>query len=71
MWNLKKKNWYRQAYFQSRNRDTDVENKLWIPNGVKWGRMNWEIGIDMHILLILCMCVCVCMLSCSIMSDSL
>ena len=25
MWNLK--NWYRQYYLQSRNNDTDVENK--------------------------------------------
>ena len=144
----KKKTWYRQAYFQSRNRDTEVENKLWIKgaavmsdsvrphrwqptrfpcpwdspgkntgvgchcllqcmkvkserevtqscptlshpmdysprgssihgifqvrvsewgaitNGVRRGRMNWEIGIDMHILLILCMCVCVCVCVC-------
>ena len=25
MWNLEK--WYRRSYLQSRNRDTDVENK--------------------------------------------
>ena len=33
MWSLEK--WYRWSYLQSRNRDTDVENKciLWIPRG--------------------------------------
>ena len=55
---FEKKNWYRQAYLQSRNRDTDAENKLWIPSRVRRGGMNWEIGIDMHMLLALCMYVC-------------
>ena len=49
MWNLEK--WYRWTYFQSRNRDTDVENKLMDTQG-KGGRgMNWEIGIDIYTLL--------------------
>ena len=39
MWNLEK--WYRWSYLQSRNRDTDIENK----HGYQGGRsreMNWE-----------------------------
>ena len=42
---------------QSRNRVTDVEKKLWTSRwrgGVEGGsEMNWEIGIDIHTLLIL------------------
>ena len=37
MWTLEK--WYRWTYLQSRNRDTDVENGLWIPVG-EGGGMN-------------------------------
>ena len=33
MWTLEK--WYRGAYYQSRNRDTDIENK---PMDTKGGR---------------------------------
>ena len=36
---------------QSRNRDTDVENKLMDTKGGRRGRMNWEIGIDIYTLL--------------------
>ena len=45
---------------QSRNRDTDVENKRMDTKGGKWrvgwgggggGGMNWEIGIDMYTLI--------------------
>ena len=40
MWNLKN-NWYRQSYLQSRNRDTDIENK----HGYQEGRVGgWMIG---------------------------
>ena len=49
MWNLKKG--YKWTYLQSRNRVTDVENKLMV---TKWGRgggMNWEIGTDIYTLL--------------------
>ena len=49
MWNLEK--FYRRTYLQSRNRDTDVENNLWIPSGEEGGGMNWEIGIDIYTLL--------------------
>ena len=52
MWNLEK--WYGLSYLQSRNRDTDVENKHKNTKGGKWGGMNWEIGIDIYTLLILC-----------------
>ena len=36
MWNLEK--WYRLSYLQSRNRDTDVENKHM---NIKWGEGRW------------------------------
>ena len=41
-------------YLQSRNRDTDVENKRMDTKGEGGGGMNWEIGIDIYMLLILC-----------------
>ena len=50
MWNLEK--WYRCSYLQNRNRDTDVENKLMDTEGEGRDGMNWEIGVDIHILLI-------------------
>ena len=46
MWNLEK--WYRSSYLQSRNRDTDVENKCMDTKG-KGGGRNWEIGIETHV----------------------
>ena len=51
MWNLEK--WYRRSYLQSRNRDTDVENKFMDTKGERDGEMNWEIEIDLYTLLIL------------------
>ena len=49
MWNLEK--WYRGTYLQSRNRDTDVENKRMDTKGGKGGGgMNWETGIDIYAL---------------------
>ena len=50
MWNLEK--WYRWFYSQNRNRETDVENKHGYQQG--WQEIHWEIGTDMHTLLILC-----------------
>ena len=50
MWNLEK--WYRCSYLQNRNRDTDVENKLMDTEGEGRDGMNWEIGVDIHILVI-------------------
>ena len=62
------KNWYRQSYLQSRNRDTDVEvatmvatSHIWllstwnlcIPKEERRDGMNWEIGIHTYKLLIL------------------
>ena len=38
MRNLKKKNWYRQSYLQSRNRDTDVKKTTHVPSGER----GWE-----------------------------
>ena len=43
-----------QTYLQSRNRNTDVENKLTVTKGGSGGGMNWEIGSDIYTLLILC-----------------
>ena len=38
--------WDRWTYFQSRNRDTDVKDKIY---GYQGGRgMNWEIGMDTY-----------------------
>ena len=50
MWNLEK--WYRWTYLQSRNRDTDIENKRMGTKRLRGGGMNWEIGIDIYTLLI-------------------
>ena len=44
--------WYRRTYMQSRNRDTEIENKCMIPRGRDG--MGWETGIDTYTLLILC-----------------
>ena len=46
---MKSTKWFRWTYLQSRERDTDVENKC-IP---KWGReggINWETIIDIYTL---------------------
>ena len=47
--NLEK--WYRLIYLQSRNRDTDVENKRMDTKGGREGGMKWEIGINIYSLL--------------------
>ena len=53
MWNLEK--WYRWTSLQGRNRDTDVENKRMDTKGGKRGGVgggkNWEIGIDIYMLI--------------------
>ena len=50
MWNLEK--WYIWTYLQSRNRDTDMENKrMDSKEREAEGGINWEIGIDVHTLL--------------------
>ena len=52
MWDLGK--WYRSIHLQSRNRDTDVENKHKdIKRGESVGGVNWEIGTDTYTLLVL------------------
>ena len=48
MWNLKK--W---TYLQNRNRVTDVENKLMVTSGGRWGRdklrdWDWHIHTTVH-----------------------
>ena len=48
-WNLEKQ--YRWTYLQSRNRDTDVENKLTDTTWERGGWVNWEIEVDIHTLL--------------------
>ena len=52
IWNLEK--WYRSSYLQSRNNDTDIENKCTDTKGEREGGRNWEIEIDTYTLLILC-----------------
>ena len=52
IWNLEK--WYRSSYLQSRNNDTDIENKCMDTKGEREGGRNWEIEIDTYTLLILC-----------------
>ena len=49
MWNLKK--WYKWTYLQNRTRITDVENNLMITKGERGKGINWEVGIDIYILL--------------------
>ena len=41
MWDLGK--WYRSIHLQSRNRDTDVENKHM---DTQWGKEGWEESGD-------------------------
>ena len=49
MWNLEKQ--YRLSYLQSRNRDTEIENKCMNTKGGRWGGWrNWGIGIDIYTL---------------------
>ena len=44
--------WYRWSYLPSRNRDTKIEERHLDARGR--GQMNWEIGINMHMLMIPC-----------------
>ena len=41
MWSLE--NWYTWSYLKSRNRVTDIENKLIVTTEGRGGGMNWEI----------------------------
>ena len=49
MWNLEK--WHVWTYLQSRNRDTDVENKYMDTKGDRSGGRSWDTGIDTYTLL--------------------
>ena len=45
MWNIEKQ--YRLSYLQSRNRNTEIENKCMNTKGGRWGGWrNWGIEID-------------------------
>ena len=48
MWNIEK--WYRWTYLQNRKRHRCREQTYGYQGG-RWGRMNWEIGIDIYTLL--------------------
>ena len=48
MWNLEK--FHRCSYLQSRNRDTDIENKGMDTKGERKRGMNWEIEINIYTL---------------------
>ena len=39
--------WYQQSYLQSRNTDTDVENKCVDTTEDRGGRMNWEVRVGL------------------------
>ena len=45
MWNVKK--WYKWTYLCNGNRVTDVENRLMIISGERWGRD--KLGEERHI----------------------
>ena len=40
-----------ELYLQSRNRDTDTENKRMDTKGITGCGTDWEIGIDIYIVL--------------------
>ena len=42
------KKWYRRSFLQSRNRDSDVENKHMDTKWEERAGMNQEFGIDMY-----------------------
>ena len=46
---------YKSTYLQDRNRLADLENKLMVTKGERWGDggINWEIEIDIYTLLYL------------------
>ena len=48
IWNLEK--WYRWTYFQGRNRDADIENRLVGTVGEGEGGTNWESSIETYTL---------------------
>ena len=66
MWNLKQM--VSRSYLQSRNRDTEIENKHMDPKG---GIYPLFFGFPSHFHVCVCACVCVCVFSRSVMSDSL
>ena len=45
------KKWYKWTYIQNRNRPTDVENKLMVTKGERWGGINYRFGINRNTLL--------------------
>ena len=52
MWNLGK--WYTWYYLQSKNRDTEVQNKHLDTRGERETGVNWETEINIYTWLILC-----------------
>ena len=48
MWNLEE--WYRWAYLQGKNRDTDLEKSLVDTAGKGEGGTNWESSIEIYTL---------------------
>ena len=45
-----KKKWYKWTYLLSKNKDTEVENKLMETKRERWSEMTWKIGIDTYAL---------------------
>ena len=46
---------------QSRNRDTNIENIIWILRGEMKSGVNWDLEIDVHDIYTLLMCCAVCL----------
>ena len=40
--------WYKQTYVQSRNKATNIQNKLMLTEGEKGRGINWEIGTKIY-----------------------
>ena len=48
IWNLRKQYWW--AYFQGRNRESDIENRLTDIEGAGESGPNWESSIEIYTL---------------------
>ena len=46
---------------QSRNRDTNIENIIWILRGEMKSGVNWDLEIDVYGIYTLLMCCAVCL----------
>ena len=42
---------HKWTYLRNRNRVTDVGKETYVYQGISWGGINWEIGVDIYTLL--------------------